>query len=68
MRQHRVLTCLALAVLAFPGLAAGQGAGIIRGRITDAATGAPLLGVQVRVEGTPVGAQTAADEIGRAHV
>ena len=61
MRQHRVLTCLALAVLAFPGLAAGQGAGIIRGRITDAATGAPLLGVQVRVEGTPVGAQTAAD-------
>lgn len=57
----RVLSFLVLALLASPGLAAGQGTGIIRGRITDAATGAPLLGVQVRVEGTAVGAQTAAD-------
>jgi TonB-linked SusC/RagA family outer membrane protein len=61
MPLRRVLSFLALALLASPGLAAGQGTGIIRGRVTDAGTGAPLVGVQVRVEGTTVGAQTAAD-------
>ena len=61
MPLRRVLSFLALALLACPALAVGQGTGIIRGRISDAATHAPLLGVQVRVEGTPVGAQTAAD-------
>nr|MBA3727360.1 TonB-dependent receptor [Armatimonadota bacterium] len=61
MRLRRVLSLLALALLALPALAVGQGAGIIRGRISDAATGAPLVGVQVRVEGTTLGAQTAAD-------
>jgi TonB-linked SusC/RagA family outer membrane protein len=61
MRLRRVLHYLALASLAFPSLLVGQGAGIIRGRISDAATGAPLVGVQVRVEGTTLGAQTGAD-------
>jgi len=61
MRLHRVLSLLALALLAFPSLAAGQGAGIVRGRVTDAASGEPLAGVMVRVEGTTVGAQTGAD-------
>jgi len=61
MRLRRVLHYLALASLAFPSLLLGQGAGIIRGRISDAATGAPLVGVQVRVEGTTLGAQTGAD-------
>ena len=61
MPLHRVLTFLALALLASPALAVGQGAGIIRGRISDAATGAPLDGVQVRVDGTTIGAQTGAD-------
>ena len=61
MTLHRVLTFLALALLASPALAVGQGAGIIRGRISDAATGAPLAGVQVRVDGTTVGAQTGPD-------
>jgi TonB-linked SusC/RagA family outer membrane protein len=61
MRLRRVLHYLALASLAFPALLSGQGAGIIRGRISDAATGAPLVGVQVRVEGTTLGAQTGAD-------
>jgi TonB-linked SusC/RagA family outer membrane protein len=60
MRLRRVLAFLALLLLA-PVLAWAQGTSIIRGRITDAATGAPLVGVQVRVEGTTVGAQTAAD-------
>jgi TonB-linked SusC/RagA family outer membrane protein len=60
MRLRRVLGFLAPLLLA-PVLAWAQGGGIIHGRITDAETGAPLVGVQVRVEGTSVGAQTAAD-------
>jgi TonB-linked SusC/RagA family outer membrane protein len=59
MRLGRVLSSLALALLASPAL--GQGTGIIRGRISDAATGAPLAGVQVRVEGTAIGAETGTD-------
>src|SRR5450759_799239 len=61
MRLSRVLSFLALVLLACPALAVGQGTGIIRGRISDAATGAPLAGVQVRVDGTTVGAQTGSD-------
>ncbi len=58
---RRVLCCLALAFFAFPALAAGQETGTIRGRVTDAATTAPLVGVQVRVEGTALGALTDAE-------
>ena len=61
MALGRVMRFLALTLLACPALAAGQGTGIIRGRISDGATGQPLAGVQVRVEGTSVGAQTNAD-------
>ena len=61
MPLRRVLSFLALALLACPALAVGQGTGIIRGRISDAATGAPLAGVQIRVDGTTVGAQTGTD-------
>jgi TonB-linked SusC/RagA family outer membrane protein len=61
MLLSRVLRFLALVLLACPALAVGQGTGIIRGRISDAATGAPLAGVQVRVDGTTVGAQTGSD-------
>ena len=61
MQLRRVLSFLALALLSFPAVAFGQGAGIVRGRITDAATGAPLVGVAVRVDGTAVGALTGED-------
>jgi TonB-linked SusC/RagA family outer membrane protein len=61
MALGRVMRFLALTLLACPALAAGQGTGIIRGRISDAATGAPLVGVAVRVDGTTVGALTDAD-------
>jgi TonB-linked SusC/RagA family outer membrane protein len=61
MPLGRVLSILALALLACPALAVGQGTGIIRGRVSDAATGAPLVGVQIRVEGTAIGAQTGTD-------
>jgi len=61
MPLRRVLSFLAFTLLASPALAVAQGSGAIRGRISDAATGAPLAGVQIRVEGTTVGAQTGAD-------
>ena len=61
MPLGRVLSFLALVLLAFPALAVGQGTGSIRGRITDVTSGAPLVGVQIRVDGTRVGAQTGAD-------
>ncbi|MFL5595329.1 MAG: SusC/RagA family TonB-linked outer membrane protein [Gemmatimonadaceae bacterium] len=61
MPLGRVLRFLALALLVAPALAVAQGTGIIRGRVTDAATGAPLVGVQVRVEGTAVGGLTDAE-------
>ncbi|HEU4748112.1 MAG TPA: SusC/RagA family TonB-linked outer membrane protein [Gemmatimonadaceae bacterium] len=61
MQLRRVLGFFALAFLATPALAVGQGTGIIRGRVSDAATGAPVVGVQVRVEGTTVGGQTGPD-------
>jgi TonB-linked SusC/RagA family outer membrane protein len=61
MLLRRVLSFLTLALLACPALAVAQGTGIIRGRVSDAATGAPLAGVQVRVDGTTIGAQTGTD-------
>lgn len=61
MQLRRVLSCFALALLAFPSLAISQGTGTVNGRVTDAASGAPLAGVQVRIEGTTIGAQTRAD-------
>jgi TonB-linked SusC/RagA family outer membrane protein len=60
MQLRRVFGFLALLSLT-PLSAWGQGASVIRGRITDAATGAPLVGVQVRVEGTAVGGITDAE-------
>jgi len=61
MALRRVLSFLALALLVCPAVAAAQGSGTIRGRVTDATTGSPLAGVQVRVEGTTVGALTGPD-------
>ncbi|HJQ55203.1 MAG TPA: SusC/RagA family TonB-linked outer membrane protein, partial [Gemmatimonadaceae bacterium] len=61
MVLRRVFAFLALVMLASPAVAFGQGGGIIRGRVTDAATSAPLVGVQVRVEGTSLGALTDAE-------
>jgi len=61
MLSRRVLSVLALALFVFPALAVAQSTGTIRGRVTDAGTGLPLEGVQVSVEGTRVGAQTAPD-------
>ena len=61
MPLRRFLAVLGLALLAAPVTLIAQGPGIIRGRVTDAATGAPVVGVQVRVEGTQIGALTTAE-------
>ncbi len=62
MALRRVLTSLlAFALIAIPSLSSAQGTGSIRGRVTDATSGVPLVGAQVRVEGTTVGTQTGAD-------
>ena len=61
MRLRKVLGLLALAVLACPSVALAQGTGIIRGRITDAASGAPLAAVQLSIQGTQHGTQTGSD-------
>ena len=52
---------LALAIVALPALARAQGTGNIRGRAGDAETGTPIAAVQISVEGTSLGAQTADD-------
>ncbi len=61
MGSRGLLRCFTLAFLACPTLAAAQGAGTIRGRVTDAATGASLPGAQIRVDGTQLGTQAGAD-------
>lgn len=52
---------LTIAGLAPTLLAAQGGTGSVRGKVTDAATNAPLRGVQVFVVGSRVGAATGAD-------
>ena len=61
MPLRRVLAFLALALFAFSAPAVAQGNGIVRGRITDAANGTPLVGVQVRIDGTKLGTQSGQD-------
>src|SRR4051812_26790878 len=61
MLSRRVLSFLALALFIVPALAVAQGTGSIRGRVTDAATGTPLEGVQVSVDGSRLGSQTGPD-------
>lgn len=61
MGSRCLLRCLTIIALVCPALAAGQGTGTIRGRITDEGTGAGLPSVQIRVDGTTLGAITGAD-------
>src|SRR2546423_535131 len=61
MSLRRVLSILALALLAPLASAFAQGGSIIRGHIRDAESGTPLAGVQVRVDGTTIGALSGAD-------
>lgn len=48
------LACCALALAALP-LAAQNGNGTLIGRVTDARTGAPVLGAQITITGTSLG-------------
>jgi TonB-linked SusC/RagA family outer membrane protein len=61
MPVRRVLQFLAFALLVTPALAAAQGTGTVRGRISDSTSREPILAVQVRVEGTSLGAQSGVD-------
>ncbi len=61
MRLRKVLGVLALAVLVCPSLTLAQSTGSIRGRVTDATSGAPLAAVQISIEGTRVGGQSGSD-------
>ncbi len=61
MRLRRVLEILPFALLALPALAAAQGTGTIRGRVSDAGSREAVAAAQLRVEGTTAGAQTNQD-------
>ncbi|MEX2110808.1 MAG: SusC/RagA family TonB-linked outer membrane protein [Gemmatimonadaceae bacterium] len=61
MGRRRLRWSLCVAFLAFPTIAIAQATATIRGRVTDVATGAPVPGAQVRVDGTTLGAQTGPD-------
>ena len=52
---------LFLALLAAPAGLLAQGTGTVRGRITEAASGQPIASVQVRVDGTTLGALSGAN-------
>jgi len=61
MGSRRLLWFLSVAFLVCPALVAAQATGTIRGRVTEAATGAPLPSAQIRIDGTTLGAQTGPD-------
>jgi len=59
MKSFRLRTShLALAVLAFAGIALAANTGTVRGRVTDKKTGEALIGASVIVEGTELGNAT----------
>jgi TonB-linked SusC/RagA family outer membrane protein len=53
-----LLRTAALIAVAVPSIAVAQGAGVVRGTVTDSSTRRPIEGVQVTVAGTTVGALT----------
>src|SRR5688500_20105695 len=61
MGSRRVLWSLSFAFILCPAIAAAQGTGTIRGRVTETSTGAPVVSAQIRVEGTTLGALTGSD-------
>ena len=60
MITKRIQTILICMILAIPVLFAGT-TGKISGRVTDKETGEPLIGANVMVDGTPLGAATDTD-------
>ena len=54
-------TAWLLLLLALPAVALAQGTGTLAGRVVDAQTGETLIGANVRIEGTSLGAATNID-------
>ena len=52
------IACLTVFLLGVPNLVQGQTQGRLQGTVTDASTGAPLMGATVRVEGDDIGTTT----------
>lgn len=50
-----------LIILLIPGAVFGQGSGKIAGRVTDSSTGDPVVGANIIIEGTNIGAATDLD-------
>src|ERR1051325_9700313 len=61
MRGFGIAALTALAMASFAPSASAQATGSVSGRVTDATTGVPLGGVNVRVSTTAIGAQTTED-------
>jgi hypothetical protein len=62
-RTERLLLVVGLILLmSVPSLKAATPTGVVKGKIVDAATKAPLLGVTVIIQGTKIGTST--DEVG----
>ncbi len=55
---RRALAALALLTISLPVQLSAQGGGVVRGRVTDAATGRALADAQVLVNGTRIGAKS----------
>lgn len=61
MAPRRLIACLSFLLISAPAASSAQTSATVRGRVTDAASGAPLSAVQVFVEGTTIGTQTGND-------
>jgi len=61
MKVERSLSCMLLILFLLSGTLLAQTTGKIAGRVTDAASGDPLIGANIMIEGTQLGAAAGPD-------